>query len=253
MLSRTTLIFKAMENGVSGHAVLWTDDGRCRVQVRAKGLPAKAALYAYRRMEKPELLSETAMDVRNIRRMDGLMVIGGEPLRPLLLGLVKPGDEAMLDLQSQAQSLCKIPRVETPPPKPAVRPVLAPIPKEVFLTALDPTPYVTAADGKPEPLLPPPRPSGPPADRLRPLKWPRGFEVLKPYWEQSIPRALFDQPGWRYVPAADGLWIGIRRADGQVKGIAYACKGNSPPPTAGKWQPMKSKDGTWYQLLIQSF
>lgn len=78
----------------------------------------------------------------------------------------------------------------------------------------------TGEDAPEEPDFPfVPAPKAPPADRLRPLLWPRGFEALRPYFERGIPCRLFDLPGWRFVNAAqaggpDGLWVGIQQVDG---------------------------------------
>lgn len=275
MFTRTTLLLKPLQSGASGHARLWTENGRWQLHLTARGVPGgKATLYAYRRGEAPEQLchadasGETVMAAEGFREADALMLIGGAPPKPLLAGLCgRPDADALMEVQSAAQALCRRlgplppaqqPKPPDPPPAPASPahpPVSAPpsIPREVFLPAIDPLPYVVAADGRAEPLLPPPKPSGPPADRLRPLRWPRGFEALRPYFEKNLPRALFPMPGWRFVQAAQGLWIGVQREDGWARRVAYAREGRTPPASGGPWRAIKGGDGRWYQLLVQEF
>ena len=132
------------------------------------------------------------------------------------------------------------------------------LPREVFLPALDPAPYAQAfgEEQEEEPILPPPAHSAPPADRLRPLIWPNGFESLRPYFEKALPTALFDLPGWRFVYAAhaggpNGLWIGIQPLDGRVRGVAYAHRGDAPPVAGKGYRGMRGLDGQMYQVLIQ--
>ena len=94
-------------------------------------------------------------------------------------------------------------------------------------------------------------------DRLRPLKWPRGFESLKPYFEKALPTALFDLPGWRFVYAAhaggpNGLWIGFHQEDGCVRDVAYAHRDEQPPASPKGYQTVRGLDGQLYQMLRQS-
>lgn len=151
------------------------------------------------------------------------------------------------------------------------------LPREIFLPAIDPLPYVTAAmregngaskkadapDGGPSSAdggapagargVPSSAERGaPPADRLRPLIWPRGFERLRPHFEKGLPRALFDLPGWRFVQAkgASGLWIGIWAADGRVRQVAYAHSG-AVPGKSDLYRPARGLDGQVYQVLWQ--
>ena len=167
-----------------------------------------------------------------------------------------------MDAKNAALALCQ--RLK-PAPRPAVRPVSAAappppppaetLPREVFLPAIDPTPYTQAlapakSETPPEPFLPPPR-SAPPADRLQPLRWPRGFESLKRYFENTLPETLFDLPGWRFVRAAPGLWIGMQQQDGRVCGVAYAHRGDTPPSPGKGYRPLRGTDGQMYQVLWQ--
>lgn len=101
-----------------------------------------------------------------------------------------------------------------------------------------------------------PVPKTPPADRLRPLMWPRGFEALRIYFEKGIPCRLFDLPGWRFVKAAqaggpDGLWVGIEPVDGRVRRVAYAHRSETPPPGGRPYRPARGTDGHIYQVLWQ--
>lgn len=270
MFTRTTLLFRAMREGASGHVRLRQENGRLRLQLTARGLPpGRAVLYAYRRGEAEEQLAqaqvkptgETSLEAQGFRAPHALVLLGGEAPEPLLAGLCAgQGEEWLMEVRSAALALCRRlspcpPQAADPPPaakaETAQAADLPPVPREVFLPAIDPAPYTAAADRAAEPLLPPPAPAGPPADRLRPLRWPRGFESLKPYFERSIPRALFPMPGWRFAQAAQGVWIGIRREDGWVRGVAYACEGATPPAAHGRWNAARGADGRWYQMMVQ--
>lgn len=251
MVVRSMVLLKPLRSGVSGFARLWMENGRRRLQLSVRGaVDERVSLYAYRRGEADEKLGDGSgvIEAEGFRAADGLMVVGGG--RPLMVGLCGESSEsALMEVRSAAETLCRrlAPAAVTAVPK-VEEPV---IPREVFLPAIDPLPYVSADDNVPEPLLPPPRPSGPPADRLRPLRWPRGFDVLRPYFEKNLPRALFPMPGWRFVPAAQGLWIGMQREDGWVKRVTYACEGRTPPAALGAWRALKGQDGQWYQVLMQ--
>ena len=130
-----------------------------------------------------------------------------------------------------------------------------PLPREVFLPAIDPAPYAQAAEEtRTDVLFPPSKRSAPAVDRLRPLQWPRGFESLKPYFQKALPTALFDMPGWRFVYAAHaggpgGLWLGIRRLDGRVCGVAYAHRGSA---SQRGFRPILGLDGQSYRIMIQN-
>lgn len=133
------------------------------------------------------------------------------------------------------------------------------VPREIFLPAIDAAAYVQSMrrEGAPptEPLVPPPH-SPPKADRLRPLKWPRGFERVRAYFEGGVPCALFPLPGWRFVRAAqsggpEGLWIGYTQLDGRVRQVAYAIRGDTPPPGGKPYRPARGLDGHLYQVLWQ--
>ena len=114
-------------------------------------------------------------------------------------------------------------------------------------------------DAAEEPELPPefsPVPQTPPADRLRPLVWPRGFEALRTYFVKGLPCRLFDLPGWRFVNAAqaggpDGLWVGMQQVDGRVCRVAYAHRSETPPPGERPYRPARGTDGHTYQVLWQ--
>lgn len=96
-----------------------------------------------------------------------------------------------------------------------------------------------------------PRMSAPPADRLRPLQWPRGFESLAPYFERGMPCRLFPWAGWRFVHAAQGLWLGYSAADGRVQSVAYAYLGSAPKPLQKSCRPALSVSGESFQVLRQ--
>ena len=207
--------------------------------------------------------AETPEDAAGPERLQALMLISsGEQPKPLLVGLcVQQSAGSLMDVKNAALSLCE--RLSRPAAAPPGPPVLLPIPvdspkeqkklpREIFLPAIDPTPY-TAAIQEEKPLLLS-KPNVLPAGRLRPLVWPRGFEKLRPYFEQALPCALFHLPGWRFVYAAHaggpgGLWLGMYRQDGRVRRIAYAHRGDALGPNA---KPMRGLDGMTYQVLWQN-
>lgn len=285
MISRRTILLKPMQTGLSGYLRWQEENGRLLMSLHARGLEdGRVRLYACLTGQAARELAageanaqgETALEAElmgETGRLQGIVLIAAdEQPRPLLIGLCRsqsPGD--VLEMRNAALALCDRlkPRPQPAEPEPRIEPAQCtaqpkkptepsgPLPREIFLPAIDPSAYLTAAqpapkpEPEPEPILPPPRPAGPAANRLRPLKWPRGFEMLKPYFDKEKPSALFGWRGWRFVPAAKGLWIGIRIQDGRVCRIAYACQGTKPPPTSGRYQPVKSLDGQWYQVLQQ--
>lgn len=161
-----------------------------------------------------------------------------------------------------------------------------PLPREIFLPAIDPLPYVTAQS---RPMAEAPetgdegeaaaptdgqdgaepgmeaflhstalRRGAPAVNRLRPLEWPRGFDRLAGYFAKGMPCRLFDLPGWRFVNAAQaggpqGLWVGVQRQDGRVSGVAYAHRGKTPPPGGRLYRAARGLDGETYQVLWQKF
>lgn len=137
------------------------------------------------------------------------------------------------------------------PPVSHTAPHSPPLPREIFLPALDPAPHMPAN----EPHLPRAAPSArreqPAADRLRPLGWPRGFATLKSYFATRKPVALLPWPGWRFVSAAGGLWLGVQVWDGQVRRIAYVYGGRTPPELRG-CRDVRGTDGRIYHVLVQT-
>lgn len=130
---------------------------------------------------------------------------------------------------------------------PTARPELS---REIFLPAIDPAPYMAAQERPPEKQSP----QRPWADALPALRWPEGFETLRPYFAAGMPCALLDAPGWRFVRAADaggphGLFLGLFAQDGAVRQLAYAHPGDHPP--APSFRPVIGLDGKTYQVLWQ--
>lgn len=124
------------------------------------------------------------------------------------------------------------------------------LPREIFLPAIDPAPYMAARERPPEKK----RPRRPWADALPELRWPDGFESLRPYFAAGMPCALLDAPGWRFVRASDaggpdGLFLGLLARDGAVRQLAYAHPGDHPPTPA--FRPATGLDGKKYQVLWQ--
>lgn len=134
----------------------------------------------------------------------------------------------------------------TPHPAPN-RPEL---PREIFLPAIDPAPYMAARERPPEKI----RPQRPWADALPNLRWPEGFESLRPFFAAGMPCALLDAPGWRFVRASDAggpddLFLGLFARDGAVRQLAYAHPATHPPTPA--FRPAIGLDGRKYQVLWQ--
>ena len=124
------------------------------------------------------------------------------------------------------------------------------LPREIFLPAIDPAPYMAAQERPPEKQSP----QRPWADALPALRWPEGFETLRPFFAAGMPCALLDAPGWRFVRAADaggpqGLFLGLFAQDGAVRQLAYAHPGDHPP--APSFRPVIGLDGKTYQVLWQ--
>ena len=284
MLSRRTILLKPMQPALSGYARLQTDGGRTLLQLHARGLEPEenVRLYWYlsgqhaREIDRltvnphGEVSAEAeAPEGMTADRLQAVILINdGEHPKPLLIGLCAEQSAGLLmDVKNAALALCE--RL-TPSHRPPVRPVMAEaeappkaapaphLPREVFLPAIDPAPYAQAAFApeRQEEPLPPPSRNAPPVDRLKPLRWPRGFESLRPYFEAALPTALFDMPGWRFVYAAhaggpNGLWIGIQPLDGRVCGVAYAHRGEVPPAGGKGYQAIRGLDGMVYQVLVQ--
>ena len=268
---RRTIMLKPMQPGASGYARLQCEGGRTLVQLHARGLePGNVHMYWYLSGQtardlgsrpvnahgEASLEAEAPSDAAGPERLQALLLLSdGDQPRPLLVGMfVQQSAGSLMDVKNAALALCD--RLSRPAESPA--PVSLPvpdkkparIPREIFLPAIDPAPYAAQ-----KPLaLPKPVRSTPPAGRLRPLIWPHGYEKLRPYFEQALPCALFDLPGWRFVYAAHaggpgGLWLGMLRQDGRVKRIAYAHRGDALGPDA---KPVRGLDGMTYQVLFQS-
>lgn len=281
MLSRRTILLKPMQPAVSGYARWQTDGGHTLIQLHARGLEPgeEVRLYWYLSGQHAQEIAQATVNAHGEvsaeyeenetpeRLLALILISGGEKPKPLLIGLcADQSGSGLMDAKNAALALCERLNASR---RPAVRPVSVPaaapcaeadsLPREVFLPAIDPAPYAQAVPEKqkaPEPFLPPPARNAPPADRLRPLRWPHGFECLKPYFERALPTALFDLPGWRFVYAAhaggpNGLWIGIQPLDGQVRGVAYAHRGAHPPAAGKGYRAVRGLDGQMYQLLIQ--
>lgn len=280
MLSRRTILLKPMQPALSGYIRLQKEGENLLLQLHARGMePGQdARLYWYLSGQAAKPIAETSANVHGEvsaegelvgeaqqNRLQAVLVIGGQPdSKPLLIGLCAQQDAlSLLDAKNAAMALCeKLNAARRPKPQseekpaPSVKPVSSQLPREVFLPAIDPSPYLSASVKEKESMLPPPKSSAPPVDRLKPLVWPRGFESLKPYFEKALPTALFQLPGWRFVYAAhaggpNGLWIGMRQQDGRVCGVAYAHRGDKPPAAGKGYRPVRGTDGQMYQVLWQ--
>lgn len=272
MLTRRTILLKPMRAAASGYARLQSENGRVYVQLHARGLEeGEKRLFATLHGKAAAELASGRVNANGEFSLEGeleeppksLLLLGTEGA--VLIGLCEKQDAgALMEARNAALALAdrlsrpSRPRPEPPPaPLPRKRFALPELPREIFLPAIDPAPYQEAAarhqpTPKPAPMLPPPRPAGPAADRLKPLRWPAGFETLADFFSRAMPVALFDAAGWRFVQAADGLWIGRLARDGRVIRLAYACRGRTPPPVNGRFHPVKGLDGEWYQVMWQN-
>ena len=284
MLCRRLLMLKPMQPAVSGYARLQTEGGRTDIQIHLRGLPGGGArFFWYAGAGETRELGQapasmhgeaclTALlpaDTLSPRGLQALLVLTDEASpKPLLIGLsAQQSAGSLLDARNAAMALCEKlarpsrPEARAPEPKPALPPAkpappkgreAAPLPREIFLPAIDPSPYTTAREPVQKKAPAAALPAKPYADRLRPLRWPKGFEPLRRYFARAKPCALFDLPGWRFVPAGeeDGrLWVGMQAVDGSVRRVAYAYLGDTPP--AEHFRPMRGLDGRWYQVLWQ--
>ena len=271
MLSRRTILLKPMRAAASGYARLQTENGRVLVQLHARGVEeGEKRLFACMRGQAARELAAGIVNANGEISLEGeapetplsLALVSADG--PVLIGLCGSQDAGTL-LEAKNAALAIAQRLKKPSakpkpavkPKPALKPRPAELPREIFLPAIDPAPYQAAAvrsepAPEPPPMLPPPRPSGPKADRLRPVRWPSGFETLQDAFGRCKPVRLFDAPGWRFVQAAEGLWIGRLVQDGRVIRLAYACCGHTPPPVNGRFHPVKGTDGQWYQVMWQA-
>ena len=276
MLSRRTLLLKPMQSAVSGYARVQNENGHALIQLHARGLKeGKVRLFGLIRGHTARELScaavnangEASLEAEAPKELEALVLLGMPP-KPLLIGLCDGQDGgALLGVKNAAMAIAerlqkgeRKPEAEKPMEKPKTTPP-APVrpaksepslPREIFLPAIDPAPYTAAAAPKAseeEALLPPPRPAGPPADRLKKLIWPRSFETIRRYFDSNMPCALLPMPGWRFVQASQGLWLGMQAQDGRVRRVAYAYAGEAPEAAKERCQSLKGMDGRTYQVL----
>ncbi|NLO85737.1 MAG: hypothetical protein GX096_09970 [Clostridiales bacterium] len=217
--------------------------------------------------------------IQNARRAEAEAIAAKE---------IKEANEAKVLVEAKAiveaqQQLTLMPK---PVPKPAPPPDH--MPREIFLPAIDPLPYIVALEAAPpdapiipteekpeemppliEVIQPPPAPilstkteaimpvrgqrEIPAADRAGKLRWPKPFEELKLYFDKNKPCAIFDLPGWRFVHIGkgDGMWIGYQQIDGTVRRVAYAMLGDAPVPDGRPYRPRRGINGCLYQVLWQ--
>ena len=264
MLSRRTLLLKPMQTAVSGYARLQAENDRMLVQLHARSLnEGQVRLFALTDTHAAREVSSTQVNVRGEASIETeapantqALILMAMPPKPLLIGLCGKQDaDTVLDVKNSALALAQKlqPAKQRPPePKPEPPPKAEPkqtLPREIFLPAIDPTPYTKASVPKeePQPILPPPKPSGPPVERLRKLIWPRSFEGLRRYFDSAMPCALLPLKGWRFVQASGGLWLGMQAQDGRVQRVAYAYA-EAPKELKERCQNVRGMDGQMYQV-----
>ena len=202
-----------------------------------------------------------------------------EPIGP------KPTDASAQRKETTESSAREAAQTPLSSPNAPSRPVSVPtparekaLPREIFLPALDPAPYVQAMERPAEAALPPirqespapvsdappPQPepgnakkpprTGVPVGRLPSLEWPKAFRSLREYFVKCPPDTPFDWPGWRFVRVSrqgDGLWIGRQARGSRVYRVAYAMRGAPPRDDPRPYQPVRGRDGAVYRVLVQ--
>lgn len=270
MLNRQTLLLKPMQTHVSGYARIQTENGRTAVQLHARGLEnGRVRLFGCMEAHTVRELAEAGVNANGEASMQaetagglrGLMVIAMPP-RPLLIGVMETREQgALLEVKNAALALCERlsrrtenPAAVTSVPSAGKGTPPETLPREIFLPAIDPAPYVAAAsrERREADAARPSRPEGPTVDRLPALRWPESFASLRTYFETRRPTGLFALPGWQFVNAADGLWLGMQAVNGHVRRVAYAYAARIPSGLEGKTRPCRAADGKTYRLLIQN-
>ena len=198
-----------------------------------------------------------------------------QPVEPKPLAASAPREERK-EKRAEEPPKTQIPTPQKPLPVPTAMREKS-LPREIFLPALDPAPYVQAMERpvKAAPPLrqnspaavssmPPPQPepgnekkpprTGVPVGRLPSLDWPKAFQSLREYFVKCPPDAPFDWPGWRFVRASrqgDGLWIGRQARGSRVCRVAYAMRGAPPQNDSQPYQPVRGWNGELYRVLVQ--
>lgn len=279
---RQTLMLRPMHNGVSGYARIQHENRHTVVQLHARGLPPGTARLYW--LTHDRLAREAASaavgdhgdcsieawtpEASGPGRLQALLLITGDDHpRPLMVGLCADQSAgSILDAKSAALDLCaqlgrhngKEETVQKAEPVPVAEaepePQPEPLPKDEPVT--DPPaepermPVVEEPEPRQETSVPVQRKGAKP-----PLRWPRGFDSLKRYFDGALPCRILDLPGWRFVYAAnaggpEGLWVGRQILDGHVRGVAYVTRG-SAPPGPGPFRTARGVDGLLYQVLWQ--
>lgn len=158
-------------------------------------------------------------------------------------------------------------------------------PREIFLTAIDPRPYIIAEDAPspPEDDIKPPSPpessaaivtprcqaaatsppfvaprfpraaAARPVDALPALRCPAGFAALNARFDELPPVNPLGLKGWRFVclDMAHTLYVGRQTADGRVVRFVYAFRGNRPPDGDKPYRRARGADGDSFYTLVQ--
>ena len=170
-------------------------------------------------------------------------------------------------------------------PDASSKPVSAPtpareksLPREIFLPALDPAPYVQAMErpvkAAPSPrqdsvaptsAVPPPQPeptnenkpsrAGVPVGRLPNLEWPKAFRSLQRVFRQMPAGRALRLAGLAVragVPAGGRAGGSVvRPKDSRVCRVAYAMRGAPPQDDSRPYQPVRGRNGELYRVLVQ--
>ena len=279
---RQTLMLRPMHNGVSGYARIQHENRHTVVQLHARGLPPGTARLYW--LTHDRLAREAASaavgdhgdcsieawtpEASGPGRLQALLLITGDDHpRPLMVGLCADQSAgSILDAKSAALDLCaqlgrhngKEETVQKAEPVPVAEaepePQPEPLPKDEPVTDPPAEPEMMPVVEEPEPRqetsVPVQRKGAKP-----PLRWPRGFDSLKRYFDGALPCRILDLPGCRFVYAAnaggpEGLWVGRQILDGHVRGVAYVTRG-SAPPGPGPFRTARGVDGLLYQVLWQ--
>ncbi len=211
-------------------------------------------------------------------RLQALLLLDDEAKpAPLLVGLcTEQSAGSLLDAKNAALALCEkqikaLPSTQrATTPSQIVTEEKAPIPKtedlppkEIFLPAIDPLPYIVASDKTAPDLQLADLPTDPPkrlqrsadalpCDILPKRIWPKGYEQLAPYFLQYPPCAPFDLPHWRFVALPNqGVMVGYAHTKGKIHHIGYVYEGQQPPNDNRPYRSHRGRKGQSYHVLWQ--
>lgn len=178
MLCRRLLLLKPLSPGLSGYARLQWEGGRTEMQIQLRGLQGGGVRFFWYHGQARELgqapanprgeaglMASVSDNLLAAGEQQALLILSAEEKpQPLMLGLTGPADGgALLEMRAAALALCQ---KLAPGPAPAHLPPAATahapqsqpehppknhsarleLPREIFLPAIDPAPYMSAQE-----------------------------------------------------------------------------------------------------------